>query len=191
MSDTTGTDTSRRAGTGPTGWHVLLLASLDRSRERFARALDGVSAEQASARPVDELAPRIDSLAWLAWHTAREIDLQVSALSGSEPLWTAADFVGRFALPLPTDTEDWHHTPAESAQVTVTDTTLLDDYLDAAYALVREYVEGLTEADLDEAVDEWQNQPVTLGVRLSSVIDDAAQHAGAAVSARRLLGLPG
>lgn len=175
----------------PTGWHALLLASLDRSRERLARALEGVTAEQASARPVGELAPRIDSLAWLSWHTAREIDLQVSGLTGADPLWTAQDFVGRFALPLAADTEDWHHTPAESAQVTVADTAVLDDYLDAAYALAREYVIGLTEEDLGEAIDEWQGEPVTRGVRLSSIIDDAAQHAGAAVSARRLLGLPG
>lgn len=177
--------------TAPTGWHALLLASLDRSRERFARALDGVTAEQASARPVDELAPRVDSLAWLAWHTAREIDLQVSDLTGAEPLWTAEDLVGRFDLPLPADTQDWRHSPAESAQVTVSDTALLDEYLDAAYALVREYVRGLTDAELDEVIAEYDGEPVTRGVRLSSIIDDAAQHAGAAVSARRLLGLPG
>lgn len=185
------TTTDNASPTEPSGWRSLLLASLDRSRERLARALDGVTAEQASARPVDELAPRIDSLAWLAWHTAREIDLQVSGLAGAEPLWTAADFASRFGLPLPEDTQDWHHTPAESAQVTVRDTALLDDYLDAAYALSREYVEGLAAADLDTVVAEFEGEPVTLGVRLSSIIDDASQHSGHAVYARRLLGLEG
>lgn len=177
--------------TAATGWTALLLASLDRSRERLAHALDGVTAEQASARPVDALAPRIDSLAWLAWHTAREIDLQVSMLTGAEPLWASAGFSGRFALPLPDDTADWHHSPSESAKVTVTDTALLDEYLDAAYTLIREYVVGLSEAELDEVIGEYDGVPITRGVRLSSIIDDASQHSGHAVYARRLLGLEG
>ena len=62
---------------------TLLADGLDRSRERFDRALDGVTLEQANARPVSGLAPRVDSLTWLAWHTAREIDLQVSTLVAS------------------------------------------------------------------------------------------------------------
>ena len=69
------------AGTSP--YLSLLSASLDRSRERFDRALDGVSVEQANTQPAPELAPRIDSLSWLTWHTAREIDMQVSALTGT------------------------------------------------------------------------------------------------------------
>ena len=65
---------------------ALLADGLDRSRERFDRALDGITLEQANARPASGPAPRIDSLTWLAWHTAREIDLQISALAGAEPL---------------------------------------------------------------------------------------------------------
>ena len=44
---------------------------------------------------------------------------------------------------------------------------------------------------LDEVIDEAWEPPVTLGVRLVSIIDDASQHSGQAVYARRLLGLPG
>ena len=116
MSESSGrpTDTPT-SSTNATPWPTLLTASLDRSRERFDRALDGVTVEQANARPVSGLAPRIDSLTWLAWHTAREIDLQISALAGVEPLWTGAGFSTRFALPLPDDTEDWRHTPEQAA----------------------------------------------------------------------------
>ena len=163
----------------------------DRSRERFDRALDGVTVEQANARPVSGLAPRIDSLTWLAWHTAREIDLQVSALAGTEPLWTGAGFSARFALPLPDDTEDWRHTPEQAALVRVDDLALLTDYLDAACALAHEYLDGLEAAALDEVVDRSWDPPVTRAARLVSIIDDAAQHSGQAVYTRRLLGLPG
>ena len=168
-----------------------LADGLDRSRERFDRVLDGVTVEQANARPVSGLAPRIDSLTWLAWHTAREIDLQISALAGVEPLWTGAGFSARFALPLPDDTEDWRHTPEQAALVRVDDLALLTDYLDAACALARDYLDGLEAAALDEVVDRSWDPPVTRAARLVSIIDDAAQHSGQAVYARRLLGLEG
>ena len=170
---------------------TLLADGLDRSRERFDRVLDGVTVEQANARPVSGLAPRIDSLTWLAWHTAREIDLQISALAGVEPLWTGAGFSARFALPLPDDTEDWRHTPEQAALVRVDDLALLTDYLDAACALARDYLDGLEAAALDDVVDRSWDPPVTRAARLVSIIDDAAQHSGQAVYARRLLGLEG
>ena len=122
---------------------------------------------------------------------AREIDLQVSALAGTEPLWTGAGFSARFALPLPDDTEDWRHAPEQAALVRVNDLALLTDYLDAACALAHEYLDGLEAAALDDVVDRSWDPPVTRAARLVSIIDDAAQHSGQAVYARRLLGLEG
>ena len=169
----------------------MLIDVLSRSRERFDRAFDGVTLEQANTRPTPETAPRIDSLTWLAWHTAREIDLQVSALAAVEPLWTSAGFRERFALPLPDDTEDWRHTPEQAALVRVSSLAVLTDYLDAAYALIRDYLTSLKPAALAEIIDRSWQPPVTRGSRLASIIDDAAQHSGQAVYSRRLLGLEG
>ena len=193
MSENSGrpTDTPTSSSTNATPWPTLLTASLDRSRERFDRALDGVTVEQANTQPAPTTAPRIDSLTWLAWHTAREIDLQVSGLAGVEPLWTSAGLKERFALPLPDDTEDWHHTPEQAALVRVSDLAVLTDYLDAAYALIRDYLTGLGPASLDEVIDRSWQPPVTRASRLASIIDDAAQHSGQAVYSRRLLGLEG
>ena len=122
---------------------------------------------------------------------AREIDLQVSALAGTEPLWTGAGFSARFALPLPDGTEDWRHAPEQAALVRMNDLALLTDYLDAACALAHEYLDGLEAAALDDVVDRSWDPPVTRAARLVSIIDDAAQHSGQAVYARRLLGLEG
>jgi len=179
------------SSTNATPWPTLLTASLDRSRERFDRALDGVTVEQANTQPAPTTAPRIDSLTWLAWHTAREIDLQVSALAGTDALWTSAGFSKRFALPLPDDTEDWRHAPEQAVLVRVSDLAVLTDYLDAAYALIRDYLTGLDPASLDEVIDHSWQPPVTRASRLASIIDDAAQHSGQAVYSRRLLGLEG
>ena len=43
---------------------------------------------------------------------------------------------------------------------------------------------GLTDRDLDRVVDERWDPPVTLGVRLVSVISDDLQHAGQAALIR-------
>ena len=49
------------------------------------------------------------------------------------------------------------------------------------------FVKGLTPEDLDRVVDERWDPPVTLGVRLVSVINDGSQHVGQAAYVRGLL----
>ena len=49
------------------------------------------------------------------------------------------------------------------------------------------YVRGLTDPDLDRIVDKAWDPPVTLGVRLVSVISDDLQHAGQAAYLRGLI----
>lgn len=49
------------------------------------------------------------------------------------------------------------------------------------------YLRGLSAADLDRVVDEAWDPPVTLGVRLVSVVDDDAQHVGQAAFVRGVL----
>ena len=169
----------------------ILIDALSRSRERFDRAFDGVTLEQANTRPTPDLAPRIDSLTWLAWHTAREIDLQISLMAGQEFVWFTGGHRERFALPLPDDTQDWRHTPEEAAQVVVGDLSVLTAYLDDAYAMAYGYMRSLAPERLDDIIDSSWDPPVTRGARLVSIIDDAAQHSGQAVYTRRLLGLPG
>ena len=59
------------------------------------------------------------------------------------------------------------------------------------------YVSGIRDPDLDRIVDEAWDPPVTLGVRLVSVVNDDTAHAGQAAYVRGLLerrtdfGLPG
>ena len=48
-------------------------------------------------------------------------------------------------------------------------------------------VSGVTDADLSRVVDEAWDPPVTLGVRLVSVIGDGLEHAGQAAFIRGIL----
>ena len=47
-----------------------------------------------------------------------------------------------------------------------------------------EYIAGITAADLARVIDENWSPPVTVSVRLVSIIDDCAQHLGQAAYLR-------
>lgn len=123
-----------------------------------------------------------NSPAWLLWHAAREIDVQVAHLSGRDQVWTAQGFDERFGLEVDPDGLGYGHTPEQSRAVTVSEDAaglqLLQDHLAAVGAHAQEYIGTLKETDLDEVIDRSWDPPVTRGVRLVSVFDDAAQHVG-------------
>jgi hypothetical protein len=64
------------------------------------------------------------------------------------------------------------------------DADLLLGYHDAEHEQTVAYVGGLTGPQLDQVVDEGWTPPVTLGVRLVSVVSDDLQHAGQAAFVR-------
>jgi hypothetical protein len=61
---------------------------------------------------------------------------------------------------------------------------MLTGYLDAVHAQTLRLIADITDDDLDRVVDERWDPPVTLGVRLLSVISDCLQHAGQAAFIR-------
>ena len=167
----------------------MLLDSARRPQERLLRVMDGLSIDQLNALPEAHIAPTIKSIGWLVWHTAREQDLQIADLAGTQALWVRDGWNQRFAFDLPDDTADWKHTPEEAAKVMIRDAALLQDYLAASTQAVIDYLLQLPPNDLDEVIDHHWNPPVTRAVRLVSIIDDAAMHSGQAVYVRRLLGM--
>jgi hypothetical protein len=64
---------------------------------------------------------------------------------------------------------------------------LLAAYHDATYEQTISFVSGLTEADLARVVDRRWDPPVTMEVRLVSVLSDDLQHAGQAAFIRGLI----
>ncbi|MGM0165472.1 hypothetical protein IGI39_000414 [Enterococcus sp. AZ135] len=156
---------------------------LDRAQERFEDTLDQMTTEEANQMP----APLIKSVIWLMWHTARELDMQLSDLNGTEFLWTSDGWSEKFALDLPDDTEDYRHTPEEAAKVVVADRQLVLDYLAASIEFTKNYLESLDESNLADVIDTSWNPPVTRQVRIVSAIDDALMHSGQAVYTRRLV----
>ena len=161
----------------------LLVDSFGRIRDYLGDALDGLTADQLAWRP-DAGA---NSIGWLAWHLTRVEDDHIAGAAGSEQLWTSAGWFERMALPLSRLATGYGHGPSEVAAVRVESADLLRDYHEAVFESAVEYVRGLEDADFGRIVDESWDPPVTLAVRLVSIISDGLQHVGQAAYVRGLL----
>lgn len=154
----------------------VLVDAFGRAQDDAHRAVEGLGAEELSWRPDGDANP----IAWLVWHLARVQDDHVADLAGTEQVWTADGWARRFDLPLDDASIGFGHTSEQVASVRVDDPTLLTGYLDAVHERTVAYLRTLSEADLDEVIDDAWDPPVTRGVRLISVVDDDIQHAGQA-----------
>lgn len=161
----------------------LLLDAHGRVAEHVASAVDGLDAEALTTTPV----PGTNSIAWLVWHLTRVEDDHVGEVVGAEQLWATGDWAGRFGLDPDPGNTGYGHGPDEVAAVRPDGPEALVAYHAAVAERTRRFLDGLAPADLDRVVDERWDPPVTLGVRLVSVIDDQAQHAGQAAYLRGLL----
>jgi len=124
-----------------------------------------------------------NSVAWLLWHTGRELDVQTADLAGTEEVWSTGGFAERTGLGAAGDALGLGHS-AEAARAIRTDYgDALVDYVAAATDALLDYISTLSEADLDQIIDENWDPPVSRGVRIVSMIDDAAQHLGQAAYA--------
>jgi len=161
----------------------LLDDALGRVVETVEHVLDGLTDEELAHRP----GPDANPIGWLAWHLARVYDDHVATVAGHEQVYVADGYVDRFALPLDVSDIGYGHTTDEVGLVRVPAPALVD-YLRAVHARATAWMAGLEEGDLDRVVDERWDPPVTLGVRMVSVANDTAQHAGQAAYVRGLLG---
>jgi uncharacterized damage-inducible protein DinB len=161
----------------------LLTDALGRIHEVVHDAVDGLNA--------DELAYRADgtsnSIAWLVWHLSRITDDHIADAAGTEQVWITGGWVDRFGLPFGPRATGYGHGGDDVAAVQVKSPELLTAYFDAVHEETRRFVQGLSEADLDRVVDESWDPPVTLAVRLISVISDDLQHGGQAAFLRGIV----
>jgi uncharacterized damage-inducible protein DinB len=154
----------------------LLSDAFGRIRDVAHRVIDGLT--------VDDLANRVDddanSIAWLLWHLTRVQDDHIAEVAGVEQLWTSDGWADRFGLPFSADETGYGQSSSDVGEVNGVSGELLAGYHDAVHERTIRFVEGLDDADLGRVVDTRWAPPVTLGVRLVSVISDDLQHAGQA-----------
>ena len=161
----------------------LLLDGYDRIQQSFRAAVEGLTPDQLAHRP----GPDANTIGWLAWHLVRTQDDHLADAAGSEQVWTADGFADRFGLPFPASATGYGFTSEQVGQVRGVTAELLLDYAAAVHARTTQFLQGLSDDDLDRVIDERWDPPVTLGVRLVSVLADDLQHVGQAAYVRGLL----
>ena len=159
----------------------LLLDAYSRIQEAVHRAGAGLSADDLAVR----LDPDANSIGWLLWHLARVQDDHIAGVAGHEELWTAEGWQGRFDLPV--EGIGYGHSSEQVGAVRGFSAELALAYYDAVHQRTVEFLQGLDDEDLGRVVDEDWDPPVTLGVRLVSVVDDCLEHAGQAAFIRGVL----
>jgi DinB superfamily len=153
----------------------LLTDAFGRIREVVHHTVEGLSVDDLTWQPGDEG----NSIAWLVWHLTRIQDDHVAGVAHSDQVWTSAGWADRFGLPFPVGETGYGHRPEQVGAV-VADSDSLIGYHDATHDRTVLFLRDVTEVDLDRIVDRRWDPPVTMGVRLVSVIADDLQHAGQA-----------
>lgn len=167
-------------------WPQRLLADgFGRVAETLPSIVGGLSVDDLLWRPYD----RANSIAWILWHIARMEDAQIAPLAGAGEVWAREGWVERFALPYAPGAMGYGQSAEDVAAFRLEDPKLLTGYYQAVHEATIELVDTLSEDDLARVIDERWDPPVTLAVRLVSVVDDAAQHIGQAAYVKGLLGL--
>jgi uncharacterized damage-inducible protein DinB len=160
----------------------VLIEAFDRLPELVRSAVDGLTPEQLRWSP----GPGANSVGWLVWHLTRIQDHHVAELLGQDQVWVLGRWAARFGLDADPSDTGYGHSSEQVAAVRPASAQVLIDYYDAVAARTLDLLRDVTPEGLDRIVDHRWNPPVTLGVRLVSVLNDDVQHAGQAAYVRGL-----
>src|SRR4051812_8616047 len=146
----------------------ILIDGFGRLPDLVHTAVHGLTPEQLRWQPAEGA----NSIGWLVWHLTRVQDSHLAELTGDEQVYLSGDWAAKFGRkPSPSDT-GYGHAGAQVAAVRRESPEVLEDYYRAVHEKTLAYVGGLTGAALAGVVEEAGDPPVTLGVRLVSVVDD-------------------
>lgn len=155
---------------------ALLIDAYGRIDQVVRRAVEGLDAQALAYRPD----PGSNSIAWLVWHLTRIQDDHVSEIAGRSQAWEEGEWAARLGLEADPSNTGYGHGPEEVASIRPEGPEVLLDYHEAVSARTREYLATVDAEELDRIIDRSYDPPVSVGVRLVSVINDNLQHAGQA-----------
>ncbi|MCL2482408.1 MAG: DinB family protein [Propionibacteriaceae bacterium] len=158
----------------------VLIDAYGRVHENVDRVLDQVTPQVLKAR-VD---PDANTIAWLIWHMTRVQDDHMASAFSTEQVWTSQGWFDKFALPYGVAEHGYGHTTQQVGECDKLSADLLRGYHEATWKKTVELLGAVSDEDLDRVVDTRWTPPVTLAVRLVSVLNDSFQHVGQAAFVR-------
>jgi uncharacterized damage-inducible protein DinB len=165
-------------------WHDLMADGFNRVPEFLKNVLRDLSQKDLDWMPRKDS----NSIGWLIWHLTRQQDAQIASLMGEEQIWQKDNWHAKFNRDANPRDIGFGHTPDQIAAFQSPDISTLLEYLRTTTNRTIQFLESLSEEDLDRELDESQYQPIpTVGVRLISILDDSVLHAGQAASVRGMI----
>jgi hypothetical protein len=163
----------------------LLADGFGRIRETVADVLSGLTPDQLAYR----IDPDANPISWLVWHLTRVQDDHVAKAFGAVQVWSSGNWAKRFGLHAGSMETGYGHTTAQVGTVAsvTASASLLAGYHEETYAQTVRLVSAVTDADLGRVVDTRRTPPLTLGVRLVSVLNDDMMHVGQATYAHGIV----
>ena len=164
-------------------WKNLLIDGYSRVPEFLENVLKGLIQDDLDWQPKYDC----NSIGWLVWHLTRQQDAQIASLIGEKQLWVKDKWYIKFGRqPEPKDV-GFGHSPEQVSAFKSPDSQTLLGYNLAVVERSKQYINSLSEKDLDKELNEpWFQPPPTVGVRLVSMLDDSVLHAGQAAYVRGL-----
>jgi uncharacterized damage-inducible protein DinB len=160
----------------------ILIDAYARIQELVHDITDALDSDALAFRP-DAGA---NSIGWLIWHLTRVQDDHVAEIAGRDQAWVDDGWADRFGMEPDQSNTGYGHRSHEVAAVRP-DGELLRNYHDAVHTRTIAYLKTIDAAKLERIIDYRWDPPVSVGVRLVSVIGDDLQHAGQAAYVRGLL----
>ena len=161
----------------------LLIEVFGRVTEHVHEAVDGLEPDALLTAPI----PGANPIGWMVWHLTRVQDEHMAEILGEQQVWVSGDWARRFGVEADPENTGYGHSPDDVTAVRPESAAALIEYYEVVAARTNEFLAKVTAEDLDRVVDDRWDPPVTLGVRLVSIVDDDIQHGGQASYARGLL----
>jgi hypothetical protein len=161
----------------------ILIDAFSRIRENVHRAATGLDAAGLAFRPD----PDANSIAWLVWHLTRIQDDHVAEIAGRPQAWQEGSWAEQLGATGNLADTGYGHTSEQVAAIRPTGPDLLLDYHDTVSGRTADYLQTVTADELGRVIDTYYDPPVTVGVRLVSVLNDNLQHGGQARYVRGML----
>ena len=161
----------------------VLQDGFGRVRTLVRNAGTGLGPEALAFRP----GPEANSIAWLLWHLTRVQDSHVAEIIGQDQLWASGEWAAALGRPPDPSDTGYGHSSEEVAGVRPHRPDPLLDYHEAVVGRTSAWLSSASEEQLERIIDRNYDPPVSVGVRLVSVISDNLQHAGQALYVRGIV----
>jgi hypothetical protein len=150
--------------------------SLGRVHELVPAVLEGMDADDLTWRPDAGSNP----IGWLVWHLCRAEDGSLASIGDTEQVWLSGGWQEKFGLPYERKAGGFGQSSEQVGQFSVSGPELLVGYAAAVAEQTGRILDALTDEDLDRVIDTRWDPPVTVGVRIVSIMVETAQHIGQA-----------